>query len=122
VAVSDRLGGIFWEITYDSFIISSRFLMFIRDMGLVYLIAEYENFVHNTLEVTFSVKPEILSTSKKSVTFEELMKFENLESVKDEIIGKEACEICNKDIEEIQDYFQNRLNINIKENGEWEKI
>ena len=50
------------------------------------------------------------------------MKFENLDSVKDAIIGKKASEIVNKDIEEIQGYFQNKLNINFKEYCEWKRF
>jgi len=122
VVLEGKPAEIFWELTNEGFLVPNRFLMFIRDMGLVYLIAQYENFLRHTLEVTFSEKPEILSTCKKSVTFEQLMKFESLDSVKEEIIGKEASEVTNQDVEEINDYFQNKLNINISECDEWEKF
>jgi hypothetical protein len=56
------------------------------------------------------------------VTLEELMKLKSLDSAKEEIIGKVAIEITNKDIEEIKEDFQDKLKINISEYSEWEKF
>ena len=110
------------EIVTDSFMIPNSLLRFIRDMGLVYLVAEYEHFLRKTIATTFTKKPEILSTCKKSLTFEKLIKFESLDAVKEELVEKEASEITNKDVEEIKKYFQEKLNINLSEYGNWENF
>ena len=81
------------EIVTESFLIPNELLRFIRNMGIVYLVAEYENFLRKTVSAMFTEKPEILSTCKKSLTFEKLIKFESLDSVIEELIEKEASEL-----------------------------
>ena len=122
VSIKGKPAEILWEIYHESSLIPNRFLMFIRDTGLIYLIAQYENFLRNVLELTFSKQPKIISTCKKSITFEELVKFENLDAVKEEILSKEESEITNQDIQDIAEYFQTKLNINMSEFSEWKKF
>ena len=110
------------EIVTESFLIPNELLRFIRDMGLVYLVAEYEHFLRKTISATFTKKPEILSTCKKSLTFEKLIKFESLDAAIEELIEKEASEITNKDVEEIKKYFQENMNIAISEYVDWENF
>ena len=45
-----------------------EYLHFIRDMSLVYLVAEIEGFLQNLLEVTYIKKPEILNACQKRLT------------------------------------------------------
>jgi len=93
ITATEKSARVLSEIVTDSFLMPNELLRFIRDMGLVYLVAEYENFLRKTLAATFTKKPEILSTCRKSVTFEKLIKFESLDSVIEELIEKEASEL-----------------------------
>ena len=122
ITATEKSAKFLSEIVTDSFMIPNELLRFIRDMGLVYLIAEYENFLRKTISATFTKKPEILSTCKKSLTFEKLIKFESLDAVIEELVEKEASEITNKDMEDIKKYFQEKLDIDISEYVDWENF
>ena len=58
-------------------------------MSLIYIIVEFESFLKEVLEVTFKVKPEAFTSREKSITFENLLSCEDLESAKNEIIDSE---------------------------------
>lgn len=113
-------------ITNDYFIngilLPEQFTSFVRNMSLVYLIVEFENFIKEVLEVTFRQKPEILRSCQKSLTFEDLMLCQNLETAKQEIINKEIFEIMNKGILETGKYFEKVLKLKIKSYVDWQKF
>lgn len=117
--LDDKVGKMIFEMAKEGIIVPDGFLNFIRDMGLVYLVAKFDDFIKNSLVITFSNKPEMLSTCKKSVTLEELMKVKNLKTVKQDIIEKEAEEVSNRDIEEIRDFFDERMNIDLSQFANW---
>jgi predicted ester cyclase len=50
----------------------------IRNMSLIYLVAEFESFLRKILEATFLKKPESLASSHKTITVEELVKFKDV--------------------------------------------
>ena len=93
---------------------------FIREMSLVYLIAEFEGFLRNVLEITFQKRPEILSSSKKSIPYEELVKFKRIDDALQQIIEKEASSIVNESIEKIDKYFENKFKAKLSENTDWQ--
>ena len=99
-----------------------KFNQFIRDMSLVYLIAEIESFLQKTLEISFQKNPAILMTCQKSVTYEELLKFENINDARQQIIDKEILSIVNQDIEDINKYFEQRFKVEISRFVNWEKF
>ena len=65
VALDGKTYDIFNELIFKGCIIPERLLTLIRNMGLVYLIAEFEDFLRNTLETVFFSKPETLYSCKK---------------------------------------------------------
>jgi len=117
-----ELGQMVFDIANEGVILPNRFFMFIRDMGLVYLVAQFDDFIKMSLEITFFTKTNMLSTCKKSVTFEELLKYRSLKTIKHEIIQKEAEEVANKDIEELKVYFEEKMHIDISEFSDWLKL
>src|SRR3970040_453719 len=56
----------------DMSMFSSRFNMVIREMSLVYLIAEFEQFLGRSLALIFDRQPDIIKSSKKQISYEEL--------------------------------------------------
>lgn len=103
-------------------LLSSRFNEFIRDMSLVYLIAGFESFLQKVLEISFQRKPEILSSSQKSITFEELVKFNNINDARQQIVEKEILSIINQDIENINRYFEQKFNVKFSQFTKWKKF
>lgn len=84
----------------------------VRDMSLVYLIAVFENFLQNVLTISFRKKPETLKTCQKNLNYEELLKFNDMNAIKEGIIEKETM-IVNEDIEVIREYFKKKFSIDI---------
>lgn len=122
ISVSDKIGKLFKEFL-DTFQFSTRFNKFIRDMSLVYLIAEFESFLQGVLTIAFQKKPEALTSSQKSITFEELMKFNDINNVKQRIVEKEALSVINQDIEDVNDYFKQKFNTDLSQfTTNWKKF
>lgn len=86
----------------------------VRNMSLVYLIAVFENFIQRVLLISFRKRPEILRTCQKNLNYEELLKFNNMDEVKEGIIEKEIM-VVNGDIEELREYIKKRFGIEISE-------
>jgi len=107
------------EFVFDAFLFPNRFNMFIRDMSLVYLVAEFESFLSQILQISFQIKPEILMTCQKSITLEELLKFKDINDLRQQIIEKEILSIINQDIEEINRYFTEKFHIEISQFVDW---
>lgn len=84
----------------------------VRDMSLVYLVAVFENYLKNLLTFSFRQKPEALKTCQKNLSYEELLKFSDIDSIREAVIEKEAM-VVNEDIEEIREYFQKKFNVDI---------
>lgn len=101
---------------------SNRFNMFIRDMSLVYLVAEFESFIQNILRISFWKKPEILMSCQKSVTFEELLKSNDIDDLKQRIIEKEILSVVNQDIVEINTCFKQEFNTDLSKFVDWKQF
>lgn len=94
----------------------------IRDMSLVYLVAAFENFLRDVLKITFGRKPEILSTSQKSITYEELVRFKQIDDALHHIIEKEASSVVNQDIEGINKYFTDKFKVKMSVYTNWKEF
>src|SRR4030067_1343671 len=86
----------------------------VRNMSLVYLVAVFENFVQRVLLISFRKRPETLRTCQKNLNYEELLKFSNIDEVREGIIEKEIL-VVNEDIEDIRKYVKKRFGIEISE-------
>ena len=84
----------------------------VRNMSLVYLVAVFENFIQRVLLISFRKRPETLRTCQKNLNYEELLKFSNIDEVREGIIEKEIM-VVNEDIEEIRKYIKKRFGIEI---------
>lgn len=102
--------------------LSSRGTILIRDMILVYLVTEFESFLRGVIKITFQRKPEVLSTSQKSITYEELVKFKQIDDALHRIIDKEASSIINQDIEDINKYFTDKFKVKMSVHTEWKEF
>jgi hypothetical protein len=94
------------------------YLRFIRDMSLVYLVANFESFMQKSLDKAFNKKPELLSSSGKSVRYEDLVKYKTMKEALQHIIQKEI-QIVNQDIEEIRDYHKTKLGMEMADFVDW---
>lgn len=94
---------------------------FIWEMSLVYLVSEFESFFKNILKIAFAKKPEALS-SKKMVTYEEVLLLQKNRNLVQELIEKETSEVIYKDINDIDKYIEKRFNIKLSKIPNWKKF
>lgn len=105
---------------YES-IVRFRSANIIRDMSLVYVVALFEGFLQNVFQISFKKKPETLRTCQKNMTYEELLKFKDINDAKSGMIEKEIM-IVNEDIEDVRQYIRRKFNIEISEFVDWKEL
>ena len=59
-------------------------------MVLLVLVSQYDAYIGNLLKTLFLMRPELIFTSEKQVTFSEISEFNSIEDVKNSIIEKEV--------------------------------
>lgn len=121
ISVSDKAGK-FISKTVRMMMLWWGFNRFIRDMSLVYLIAEFKSFLESILRISFQKKPEILASCQKSIKFEELTKFKDINDAKQQIIEKEVSSVIDQDIEDINKYFEQKFNTELSQFTNWKKF
>lgn len=114
-------GQALWKSMRHSQTYQRYFIRLIRNMSLIYLVADYEAFLQRMLKISFLKKPEILKTCQKNVTYEELLNYQNIDDVKELIIEKELS-IINEDIETVSQYFEEKFNLKISEFVDWKNF
>lgn len=117
--IDPKTQKVLWDFLCSSGLYRKEQVKFIRNMGLVYLIAEFESFLQKVLETTFLKKPEILASSQKTITFEELVKFKDIAYARQHIIEKETSYILSLDIEEMGKYIEQKFGMKIFHFDEW---
>jgi hypothetical protein len=115
----DFLSELVEETLYQIIPVSFGFDVFIRDMSLVYLIAEFDSFLANILRDTFKARPEAYASTKKCLTNEELLKSDNIENIKNAVIEMEIAEALRLDIEDLGKYFEDKFKVKINKLPKW---
>jgi hypothetical protein len=95
---------------------------FIREMSLVYIITVFEQYLSDVLKFTLKVKPEIMKSSKKQITYEELFSFKDFDKIKEKIAEREINSIISQDIENVNSNLKKRFNLNLSNNQYWSKF
>lgn len=95
---------------------------FIRDMSLVYLVAEFESYLQDVLRITLEKEPEILMTSKKSITYEDFFKMKDIDQGKKEIIEKELLSLFNQGIDGVEEYVEQKFNVKLPALPDWKRF
>jgi hypothetical protein len=90
----------------------------IPNMSLVYAVALFEDFIQKTLLITFKNIPEALKTCQKSVTYEDLLEYGDIEKAINAITEKELL-VVNEDIEEIKNYIVKKFSIDVSKFVNW---
>ena len=91
---------------------------FWRVNGLIFLLSEFEFAIKRTLDLTFSIKPEILKNKEKVLTYEEVLG-QTEEEVYGKIIDKELEMYLNLDIKKMGEYLKDTFSCPITENSDW---
>jgi len=121
LGLKGKPGQALWKSMRHSQTYQRYFIRLIRDMSLIYLVADYEAFLQRILKISFLKKPEILKTCQKNITYEELLNYQNINDAKERIIEKELS-IINEDIETVSQYLEEKFNLKISEFVDWKNF
>ncbi|MCV0365657.1 MAG: hypothetical protein K5798_00125 [Nitrosopumilus sp.] len=94
---------------------------FVKEMGLVYLITQFEEFLKDTLRLVYIKNPSILKSSKK-IEVSELIDIKDVEDIKNLAIENQIEDLLHEDIEEIASYLNVKLKINLIKKKEWKEF
>jgi hypothetical protein len=93
-----------------------------KEMILVYLIIIFEEFLNNLLSTLFRKRPEILKSSQKNITFEEVVQYADLHELLKGISKKEAQSKINLDIDELGKYLHKMFKLNLEQRRDWNQF
>lgn len=99
-----------------------RFNLVLKEMSLIYLISEFEQFLYFNLKHIFSSRSEMMKSGKKQITYEELFNFKDFNDIKENLIERETNSIINQDIDEINNYLNKRFRLDLSKNKDWKKF
>lgn len=94
----------------------------IRNMVLSYLISKFEDLVAVYLKIVFMHKPEALYSKEKTLTYEEILKHDSVESLRVAIIYKEVDGVLRKSIEKIDEYLLTKFGFELSARPNWNKL
>ena len=80
------------------------------------LIAQYDFFLNKLVRIVFEIKPEIIDSSDKNLTFSEIVKKSSIKEVKENVVDMEIDSLLRKSHSEQFDYLESKLNIKLREN------
>ena len=104
----------------DSVNLSQRI---IPESFFVSLISHFDSFIADLIRALFLIKPDVLNSSEKKLTFSELLKFKDLESAREYIIEKEIESVMRESHTAQFDWLENKFNIKLRVNlPSWPKF
>lgn len=81
---------------------------------LVNLVSQYDAFLGRLIQTLFLIRPELLSSSDRSISFAELVAFGSVEAARDHIIEKEVESVLRKSHAEQFEWLENRFSIKLR--------
>lgn len=108
--------------TFQTGMYANRIKMFVREMSLVYLVLEFEQFLNRSLQNIYDKYPMIMKSSQKEITYENLFAYNNIDELKSRIGEKEADSLVREDIVEIASYFKDKMNLSLETRSDWKKF
>lgn len=92
-----------------------KYIEFLAEMTLVYLISFYEAFIKDYLKAIVTSRYEILR-SKKTLTFEEIISFQSINELVEFMAEKEVAGLAYDSVDDVAKYFNEKFNINFGKN------
>lgn len=86
------------------------------EIMLVGLISAYDSFLSALLKTVFYRKPEVLSSSQKTINMSDLFKYSSIDNAKESLIDSEIESVIRKSHHEQFDWMQKHFNIKLREN------
>jgi hypothetical protein len=81
---------------------------------VVSLVSQYDSFLGGLVRALFYLKPELLNSSERALSFKELSQFSSLDDAREFIVEKEVETLVRKSHSEQFDWMQNKFSIQLK--------
>ncbi|PJC49756.1 MAG: hypothetical protein CO032_08295 [Nitrosopumilales archaeon CG_4_9_14_0_2_um_filter_34_16] len=117
-----KLVSIIFQANMDLFLHQNRFEIFLREMSLVYLITEFEEFLKDIVTAAIIIEPKILKKSGKSIDFHEILSTKDRDTLIDVMREKEVKSLINGDIDEIAAYLKKQFKIDLSSHKDWNQF
>lgn len=105
-----------------TFIKSVQYREFLNEMTLSYLISCQEAILKDYLYVVLKNNPDNLKTGKEKISYDEVLKFHNMDELIEFIIKKMVDSIGYGSVEDVFNFYKDRFNIDFKDFDRWEVI
>jgi len=92
----------------------------LAEMTLSHLISYQEAFIKEHLRIVLISQRSILKSKKKQLTYEEICKFQSIESLISHMAQKEADELGYGSVDDIAKYFENQFNLSFENFPNWQ--
>lgn len=93
------------------------------NMTLIYLMALFEAFNKLFFSLLFSEKPELMKSKEKSITYDDLLEFETINTLHEYLAEQETEKFGRIDIDKFCNEIERRFNIHLNEELEnWESL
>lgn len=98
-----------------------NFEQFIRKMGLVYLVMQFNEFLKSSIGNLFMINPEKLK-SPTQIIFTELFDHKEIEGLQVDIAYREADQIIRTGIESINKFMKTNFKLNLRKDPAWKEF
>lgn len=92
----------------------------LAEMTLSHLISYQEAFIKEHLRIVLISQKSILKSKKKQLTYEEICKFQSIESLISHMTQKEVDELGYGSVDDIAKYFENQFNLSFEKFPNWQ--
>lgn len=93
---------------------STTAIKIIKRNFLVSLISQFDTYIGDMMKAVFSVRPEMINSSEKQLTFSELSKFSSIEEAKESIVEREIETVLRESHSEQFKWFERKLSIPLR--------
>ena len=87
-----------------------------KEMILIYLITIFEEFLDNLLSSLFRERPEILKSSRRSITYQEVFQHADLLKVGSK---REDRSVIDLDVDKLSKYLSTKFKLNLNQRRDW---
>lgn len=94
--------------------ISKLAIKIVPESLFVSLISQYDAYLNRLLKILFEIKPEILNSSDRNITFSQLVEYKNIKNARDCIIEKEIETVLRKSHSEQFNYLEKISGIELR--------
>lgn len=93
-----------------------------KEMILIYLITIFEEFLDNLLSSHSRKRPEILKSSRRSITYQEAFQYADLNELLKAGSKREARSVIDLDVDKLGKYLSTKFKLNLNQRRDWDQF